>query len=229
MKKKLLILSAFLLTLTFLFTGIFAQQKKPVPKVKIHNFASFYLGKFHNRKTASGELYNKNDFTCAHRKYRFGTLLKVTNLRNNKSVIVRVNDRGPYAKERIIDLSKAAAQCVDMMQQGIARVKITKVSMDSLFQPKNMEMFSTDTTYSLYGTFITLSGATIFLWKTKDLSHMLALANSMSNRLPPNEIVIRKRLDGKKTVYELLLNCREVEKDRYLYEVKKLGFFMATL
>lgn len=229
MKLKLPYLFTFLLILTLLFSEAFAQKKKPVAKPKIHNFASYYAGKFHNRPTASGERYNKHDFTCAHRKYAFGTLLKVTNLRNNKSVIVRVNDRGPYAKKRIIDLSKASARCIDMIQQGITRVKITKVSNDSLFRPENMEMFSADTIYSLYGTVAAIADTTIFLWKTTSLSHLLAFSNLISERLPPKELIIRKRSLGNKSIYELLLHCRRIECDRFLYEVRRMGFYKARL
>lgn len=229
MKKRF---AFFLLLLigVFFCTQLFAQQKKKkVAPKKVHNFASFYLGKFHNRPTASGELYNKNDFTCAHRKFKFGTLIKVTNLKNGKSVIVRVNDRGPYAKKRVVDLSKAAAQCIDMIPQGITRVKITKVATDSLLQPGNVELFSTDTTYSLYGTTTSLNYPAIFLWKTQKIDHLLALASSMTARLPANEMVIRKRTVGKKNSYELHLKCSQEESEKLMREVWYLGFFKARL
>jgi rare lipoprotein A len=86
--------------------------------------ASYYANKFHGRLTANGERYNKNEFTCAHRTLPFGTWIKVTNLKNNKTVMVRVNDRGPYAKDRLIDLSRAAAESVDMVKYGIVSVSI---------------------------------------------------------------------------------------------------------
>jgi rare lipoprotein A len=89
-----------------------------------YGIASYYGDEFHGKKTASGEIYNKWDFTCAHRKLTFGTKLKVTNLENKKSIIVRVNDRGPFAKNRIIDLSYAAAKAIDMITKGTVRVKI---------------------------------------------------------------------------------------------------------
>ena len=79
-------------------------------KAQTEGLASYYANKFHGRRTSSGSTYDKNAYTCAHRTYPFGTLLKVTNLRNNKSTIVKVNDRGPFAHKRIIDLSYAAAR-----------------------------------------------------------------------------------------------------------------------
>ncbi len=83
------------------------------PEVKKHWYqigrASWYGGGFQGRETASGENYNMTDLTCAHRSLPLGTLVRVTNLLNHKSVVVRVNDRGPYLASRVIDLSYAAA------------------------------------------------------------------------------------------------------------------------
>jgi rare lipoprotein A len=93
----------------------------------IYGLASYYGDEFHGRKTASGETYNKWDLTCAHKKFEFGTKLRVTNLKNKKSVIVRVNDRGPFVKNRIIDLSYAAACKINMISVGVVKVKIEVV------------------------------------------------------------------------------------------------------
>ena len=90
--------------------------------------ASYYADKFHGRKTASGEVFNMYSMTCAHKTLPFGTVLRVTNLGNSKTVDVRVNDRGPFVKGREIDLSKAAAQKLDMIKSGTARVKIEIVN-----------------------------------------------------------------------------------------------------
>jgi rare lipoprotein A len=89
--------------------------------------ASYYNDDFHGRETASGETYNKSAFTCAHKHLPFGTKLVVTNLLNKKSVSVRVNDRGPFVKGRIIDLSYAAAKEIDMIASGVVRVKVEEV------------------------------------------------------------------------------------------------------
>lgn len=87
-------------------------------------WASYYSNDFHNRKTSSGELYDKDKLSAAHRDLPFGTKLKVTNLKNGKSVVVVVNDRGPFVANRIIDLSYRAAKEIDMLQDGIAEVEI---------------------------------------------------------------------------------------------------------
>jgi peptidoglycan lytic transglycosylase len=90
----------------------------------VEGTASYYSYGFNGKKTASGEIFDKNAYTAAHREFPFGTLLRVTNLDNNKSVEVTVNDRGPFAKGRIIDLSEAAARVIGMIQAGTAEVKI---------------------------------------------------------------------------------------------------------
>ncbi len=92
-------------------------------KVQI-GVASYYGEEFHGRPTTSGEPYNMNDLTAAHPTLPIGTLVKVTNLANNKSVIVRVNDRGPFKKNRIIDVSYEAAKQLGFLNDGTALVKI---------------------------------------------------------------------------------------------------------
>lgn len=86
--------------------------------------ASWYGDKFHGRKTANGETYNKNALTAAHRSLPFGTLVEVTYLRTGKSVVVRINDRGPFIDGRIIDLSEAAANAIGLRPYGIGDVRV---------------------------------------------------------------------------------------------------------
>lgn len=86
--------------------------------------ASWYGSKFHGRATANGETYNMNDLTAAHKTLPFNTVVKVENLDNGNSVIVRINDRGPYVGDRIIDLSRRAARDIGMYEAGIANVRI---------------------------------------------------------------------------------------------------------
>lgn len=86
--------------------------------------ASWYGPGFQGKKTANGETFNTNGLTAAHRTLPFNTKLRVENLQNGKSVTVRVNDRGPYVRDRIIDLSKAAAKQLDIIEAGTARVEL---------------------------------------------------------------------------------------------------------
>ncbi len=90
-------------------------------------FASWYGGKFQGRHTASGERFDTNKLTAAHKTLPFGTIVRVTNLENNLSVEVRINDRGPFIKGRIIDLSRAAADAIGMAGKGIALVKVEPI------------------------------------------------------------------------------------------------------
>jgi len=86
--------------------------------------ATYYGDKFNGRKTSSGEILDNKKLTCAHRTHPFGTLLKVTNIKNNLSVVVKVNDRGPFKAGRIIDVTKEAARQLDFVANGLANVKV---------------------------------------------------------------------------------------------------------
>ncbi len=102
------------------------------PDYRATGEASWYGPGFAGRKTASGERFNPRDLTAAHRKLPFGTKVKVTHVENGRSVVVRINDRGPYAGRRIIDLSKAAAREIDMLRSGTATVEVmTLASVDA--------------------------------------------------------------------------------------------------
>jgi len=94
--------------------------------------ASWYGPGFHGRKTANGEIYDQMSFTAAHKSLKFGTLLKITNQKNNKSVVIRINDRGPYIHGRDLDLSKAAALELGMVRKGVARFKVEEIKIAGL-------------------------------------------------------------------------------------------------
>src|SRR6186713_1672097 len=92
--------------------------------------ASFYADKFEGQPTASGEKYRHNKLTGAHKTLPFGTKVRITNVANNESVEVIINDRGPYVEDRIIDLSKAAAEKLGFVNQGLAEVKLEVIDPD---------------------------------------------------------------------------------------------------
>jgi rare lipoprotein A len=97
----------------------------------LHGFeeglASWYGGKFQGRLTANGEIFDTNQLSAAHRSLPFGTIVKVTNLENGSSIEVRINDRGPFIEDRIIDLSRAAADALGMTKRGVAPVRLEMV------------------------------------------------------------------------------------------------------
>src|SRR2546421_82394 len=89
--------------------------------------ASYYGKEFNGRRAADGGVFNMNAMTAAHRSLPFGTKLHVTNLRNGRSVVVRISDRGPYIHGRVLDLSYGAAQVLDMVRNGTAKVKFARM------------------------------------------------------------------------------------------------------
>jgi rare lipoprotein A len=97
--------------------------------------ASWYGPRFHGKTTANGEIYDQTALTAAHKSLRFGTLLKVTNPRNKESVIVRINDRGPYIPGRQLDLSKAAAEKLDVIGSGVKRLKVEEILITGIDNP----------------------------------------------------------------------------------------------
>ena len=90
--------------------------------------ASYYGARHHGKRTASGEPFNQNALTAAHRDLPFGTRVRVTNLSNDKSVVVRINDRGPHTRGRLIDLSRQAAEQLGMLRSGTAKVRVQGLS-----------------------------------------------------------------------------------------------------
>ncbi|OGP87459.1 MAG: hypothetical protein A2156_01145 [Deltaproteobacteria bacterium RBG_16_48_10] len=114
------------------------KKEKSVPETKIEKreskevqfgVASWYGGEFHGRPTSSGEVYDMYQLTCAHNTLPLGTVVMVTNLENGRSLELKVNDRGPFVKERILDVSYAAAQMLGMWEKGTAPVKVEVVSL----------------------------------------------------------------------------------------------------
>ena len=96
---------------------------------------SWYGPRFHGNATANGEIYDQEALTAAHRYFRFGTLLKLTNPENDRSVIVRINDRGPFLKFRQLDVSKAAARELDMLKKGVSRLKVEQITLQGVNFP----------------------------------------------------------------------------------------------
>ncbi|MDE7166691.1 MAG: septal ring lytic transglycosylase RlpA family protein [Bacteroidaceae bacterium] len=109
--------------------------------------ASYYHDKFQGRRMANGESYHRDSFTCAHRRYPFGTWLRVSNPKNGKAVVVKVTDRGPYSQRFTIDLSKAAARQLGIIPSGWAPVEIAQVhSREGGIVPFLMEKETSDFT-----------------------------------------------------------------------------------
>lgn len=95
----------------------------------MRGIASYYHDDFHGRRTASGEIFRQDQLMAAHPTLPFGTLVQVRNLRNGRSVVVRITDRGPHGRGRIVDVSRAAAAELDMIADGLAEVELTIVEL----------------------------------------------------------------------------------------------------
>lgn len=120
-RTKLLLIALFALYNVFTLTI----------KAQSDGKASYYSNGLHGRRMSNGERYDRNAFTCAHRTLPFGTRLKITNPRNGKSVIVRVTDRGPFVRGRVVDLSYAAARELGTLASGVAYVKVELVRKET--------------------------------------------------------------------------------------------------
>ncbi|MDD3012148.1 MAG: septal ring lytic transglycosylase RlpA family protein [Candidatus Gastranaerophilales bacterium] len=115
--------------LSVAFSRKYTEVKKVAGKEQI-GIASWYGGFFNGRKTADGSRFNTHKFTAAHKTLPFGSLVKVTNLQNSKTCVVKITDRGPYIPGRIIDLSAAAAKKIDMFTSGISKVKLEVIEIN---------------------------------------------------------------------------------------------------
>jgi len=109
--------------------GRAATRAGPAPAARAEvGLASFYAERFDGRRTASGARYDPRALTCAHPAAPFGTRLRVTELESGRSVVVTVNDRGPFVRGRVVDLSLAAARALGMVERGVARVSVERVA-----------------------------------------------------------------------------------------------------
>ncbi len=106
-----------------------AAERRPEPGGRVERgLATWYGGRLNGSMTASGERFDQSQMTAAHRTLPLGTMVRVTNLKNDRQVTVRINDRGPYGRGRIIDLSRAAARVLDMIEDGVVPVVVEVLS-----------------------------------------------------------------------------------------------------
>jgi rare lipoprotein A len=123
-KSLITVLTVVILLFSAIAGSAAETRKKSAGKGLLSGIASIYASRFHGRPTASGERYNHKALTAAHRFYPFGTLVRVFNLKNGRSIVVRINDRGPFHRGRVIDLSAAAAKALGFLKHGMTKVKL---------------------------------------------------------------------------------------------------------
>ena len=120
---------AIVISLTAGCAGKQVVNSTPVPGDVQEGYASYYHDSLHGNLTANGEVYDRNALTAAHRTLPFGTEVRVTNLANGKSILLRINDRGPFVDGRIIDVSRRAAELLEFIDDGVVEVRLEVVAM----------------------------------------------------------------------------------------------------
>lgn len=174
----------------------------PIPSAEGYSeqgIASWYGGKFHGRKTSNGEIYNMNSMTAAHKTLPMNTMLLVKNLENGKETVVRVNDRGPFVRGRIIDLSYHAAKVIGIDQKGITRVQATALgeqyggSSNLVYKDLSIGEF-----YVQIGAFIEKKNATRLQKRFTDAGHATVIQKSSE----PESIMYRVHVYAGNTMHD---------------------------
>ncbi len=206
MKRFVLLFSSFLLV----HLVCFSQEE---PKNIFVGGASYYAKKFQGRKTSNGEIFSNFEMTCAHRKLPFNTMLKVTNQKTGISTIVRVNDRGPYKKNRIIDLSEQAARIVGSYMHGVTRVKIEK--LDPAIIPFNIDSIGVNVIFDREGNVVNRTSYCLSIMHTQDFQHAYMLAALMSEQEYIQPIYLEKKQTKKGNHYHLLIANIETKQEAF--------------
>ena len=212
--KILLVVSCFFIVT---IAKVNAQNKNYVKT----GIASFYADKFEGRQTANGEIYYHAKKTAAHRTLPFGSIVKVTNLENNKSAVVRINDRGPFVDNRIIDLSKSVAQELGIVNKGLAKVKIELIaSTDDLpgNKPPAKKKLQNKTYYKVNVDVVSPSGKGVQIGSYKDDENVFRLAEGLKKKYN-EEVFIEVATIKKQRVYRIILG--NYNSDTQLNSLKK--------
>jgi rare lipoprotein A len=186
-----------------------------------YGIASFYSGKFYGRKTANSEKLTKSKLTAAHKTYPFNTLVEVTNLANKKSIIVRINDRGPYKRGRIIDLTDAGAKKLKLNKIGLARVKVKIIGFEGeqMLIPYQQLSLNTNPKFSRkYYQKTRLKYKKKYRLK-RNIKHKKYLKkrkrkNTKSKKKAPVKKTIHKKIKPKKKIAKPLIPKKILKNDR---------------
>ena len=208
-----------------LFNFVKGQTTNESESLVENGKASFYHDNFQGQETSNGENYNKNDFTAAHRTFPFNTFLLVTNKINNKSVVVRINDRGPFKKSRVIDLTRSAATKIGMVPFGVVPVRLEVLTYldrlsitDSVFQDGEI--------WDCYANKIALKNLTIKIWQTEYWKHAFYMASILTLETKYDSIAVQVKTNGENKFYTVIATgiTSIKEKDKWIYSFRKMGF-----
>ncbi|NOX20616.1 MAG: septal ring lytic transglycosylase RlpA family protein [Nitrospirae bacterium] len=211
MLKKLRLLF-FLLPVVVLVSCASAPKYQYIPKGKQVMVASWYGPKFHGRRTASGEIFDMYRLTAAHKTLPFGTKLRVINPENGRSVVVKINDRGPFVRGRDIDLSYAAAKKIGLIAKGTGRVYVEFIGRDNRYIKTVKYQIKGDGPYTIQvGSFREKNNA----WRLKK-------ALSISYR---NVHIIKKYINGR-TYYRVIVGkfVNLLDAERVALRLKREGY-----
>lgn len=218
---------SFRLFFIFIFLFIFTngQSIKENDSLIEYGKASFYHDNFQGQETSNGENYNKNDFTAAHRTLPFNTYLLVTNKTNKQAVVVRVNDRGPFKKSRVIDLTRSAAIKIGMVPFGVVPVRLEvltyldRISIsDSVFQDGEI--------WDCYANKISLKNLSVRIWQTEYWKHAFYMASFLTLETKYDSIVVQVKANGENKIYTVIATGIKSKKetDRWITLFHKMGF-----
>lgn len=216
-----------LLFLTILLPAIHYGQADSFPK---NGQASYYHPKFQGRETSNGDQYNQNDFTAAHRTLPFNSIVHVTNKQNNKSVVVRINDRGPFKKSRIIDLTRSAAKKLDMIPFGVVPVKIQLLSYLDKIEFSD-SLFNENEIWDCFSKKVVLDDSAIFVWQTKSAKHAFYMASDLLLDYRLNDVYVKVTGNENERKYKVLIpKSDEIkETNELLITLKRDGFHFAKI
>ena len=214
--------------ISFFILGFFVLSCSGKPaddSLETNGKASYYHDDFQGLETSSGDVYDMNDFTAAHKSLPFNTFIHVTNKINNKSVVVRVNDRGPFVKSRIIDLARSAAQKIEMVPFGVVPVKIQVLDMLNYVQTTDSLLKENDV-WDCYGNQKTLDGVTVYIWKTEYWKHAFYMASDLTIDYHLDCVVVKTKGNVKHRMYYLLVTgiASKREATKLIDQLRKDGF-----
>ncbi len=193
-----------------------AQQK-----YKETGIASFYADKFEGRKTANGEIYYHAKKTAAHQKLPFGSIVKVTNIENKKYVVVRINDRGPFVDNRIIDLSKSAARDLGFVEKGIVKVEIELIASTDNLPDKKPYIKVAESSEKYYKIDVSIEkpkGKGVQIGSYKDDENVFKIAEQLKIEYKA-DVYIQIAVINKTNVYRVILGSSIDE--TYLKKLKE--------
>lgn len=213
MQKFKIIITSIILLLT---TNIYSQNKYVQ-----YGLASFYADKFEGHITANGEKYSHSKLTASHLTLPFNTKVKVTNLSNNKSVVVRINDRGPFVKNRIIDLSKSAAEKIGLSKSGVVKVKVEVVDYSENRNNNNktypQPVPNNNVTYEFRSKKINMTGFGVQIASYKELSNLMRICDSLNNVIN-KKIYIQVSNTNNNKLYRVILGNFKDAKNAGLFK-----------